>query len=83
MEILLFSFPQARVPRATARSRKTKAVFCEAAAAVEGAIPTGRFSFSLPGRGCWTRGDFHGFLNAVWVCAEQPEPVQKTVGGGS
>lgn len=49
---------------------------------VEGAIPTRRFSFSFPGCGCWTRGGFHDFLNAVWVCAEQPEPVQKTVGGG-
>lgn len=38
-------------------------------------------SSSLPGRGCWTRRDFYDFLNTVWVCAEQSEPVQKRLGG--
>lgn len=82
MEILLFSFPQARVPRATARSCKTKAVFCEAASGGGGSHTHSALFISFPGCGCWTRGGFHDFLNAVWVCAEQPEPVQKTVGGG-
>lgn len=47
----------------------------------EEATRSQRCLFSPPGRGCWTRRDFHDFPNTLWVCAEQPEPVQKRVDG--